>query len=305
MVAYQGTTTSPPHCETIFELRLCKVYQLNATNLPTFTDNTNQVNQLQNGLGITIDRPTRIINFNGRIMAISHPAGINHPGSNATRPPSQLQHNQPFWLLKGVQPNLTPQHIIHAIRTHDQQQLDEATVTGTRPLPSLGLAIHLAVCNPCELDQRIMAEHQQPRTVDTWFLYPTAGTEVSQFPLSQALLSLGQGGRRPQLVVQPDDFFSRNIRTEASRNPISASHHVRRPYSYSDAVQRARVLDENARATPPLIEQSTHGLSLLPSQSSRSPLSQPSTRTLASAFPPLPNYTPPPTPPPLPLKVPL
>jgi hypothetical protein len=132
MVAYQGTTTSP-HCETIFELRLCKVYQLNATNLPTFTDNTNQVNQLRNGLGITTDRPTRIINFNGRIMAISHPAGINHPGANATRPPSQLQHNQPFWLLKGVQPNLSPQHIIHAIRTHDQQQLDKATAAGTRP----------------------------------------------------------------------------------------------------------------------------------------------------------------------------
>ena len=124
--------------------------------------------------------------------------------------------------------------------------MDEAVATGTRPPQPLGLAIHLVVCNSRELEQRITEEHQRPRNTDTWHLYPTAGTEVSQFTLSQALISLGQGGRRPLLIAQPDDFYSRNIRLEASRNPITASHHVRRPYSYSDAVQRARILDENA-----------------------------------------------------------
>ena len=205
-------SASQAHCETIFELRLCKAYQLNGTNLPNYTDNVNQVSIIRTGLGITTDRPTRIINFNDRIMALSHPAGITHPGSNATRPPSQLQHSQPFWLLSGVQPNLSPQQIIHAIRTHDQQQLDEAVTAGARPPPPLELAMHLIVCNSCELEQRIMEEHLPHRTTDTWHLYPTAGTEVSQFTLSQALTSLGQGGRRPFLVVQPDDFYSQNIR---------------------------------------------------------------------------------------------
>ena len=98
-----------------------------------------------------------------------------------------------------------------------------------------------------------MEEHLRRRTTDKWHLYPTAGTEVSQFTLSQALTSLGQGGRRPLLVVQPDGFYCRALCQEASRNPITASHHVRRPYSYSDAVQRARILEENARAPPPYL----------------------------------------------------
>ena len=106
MVSYSGAAQA--HCETFFELRLCKTYQLNGSNPPIYTDNINQVNTLRTGLGITIDRPTRIINFNGRIMALSHPSGITHPGANSTRPPSQLQHNQPFWILRGVQPNLPP-----------------------------------------------------------------------------------------------------------------------------------------------------------------------------------------------------
>ena len=145
MVAYHGA--SQAHCETIFELRLCKAYHLNGTNLPNYTDNVNQVNIIRTGLGFTTDRHTRIINLNGRIMALSHPAGITHPGSNATRPPNQLQHSLLFWLLRGVQPNLSPQQIIHAIRTHDQQQMDEAVAVGARPPPPLGLAIHLVVCN--------------------------------------------------------------------------------------------------------------------------------------------------------------
>ena len=69
MVGYQGK--SHLHCETMFELRLCKTYRLNGTNLPTYTDNVNQVNIIRTGLGITNDRPTRIINFTGRIMALS------------------------------------------------------------------------------------------------------------------------------------------------------------------------------------------------------------------------------------------
>ena len=69
MVGYQGE--SHLHCETMFELRLCKTYRLNGTNLPTYTDNINQVNIIRTGLGITNDHPTRIINFNGRIMALS------------------------------------------------------------------------------------------------------------------------------------------------------------------------------------------------------------------------------------------
>ena len=94
MVTYPGANQA--HCETFFELRLCKTYQPNGSNPPIYTDNINQVNTLRTGLGITIDRPTRIINFNGRIMALSHPAGITHPGSNSTRPTSQLQHSQSF-----------------------------------------------------------------------------------------------------------------------------------------------------------------------------------------------------------------
>ena len=142
---------------------------------------------------------------------------------------------------------------MHAIRSHDQQQLDEAVTAGARPPPPLELAIHLIVCNSCELEQRVTEEHLRRRSTDTWHLYPTAGTEVSQFPISQALTSLGQGGRRPILVVQSDDFYCRALRQEASRHPITASHHVRRPYSYSDAVQRARILEENARAPPPYL----------------------------------------------------
>ena len=184
-------------------------------------------------------------------MALSHPAGITHPGPNATRPPSQLQHSQPFWLLRGVQPNLSVQQIMHAIHSHDQQQLDEAVTAGARPPPPLGLAIHLIVCNPCELEQRVTEEHHRRRSTDTWHLYPTAGTEVLQINISQALTTLGQGGRRPTLTVQSDDFYCRALRQEANRNPITASHHVRRPYSYSDAVQRACILEENARAPPP------------------------------------------------------
>ena len=63
MVGYQGD--SHLHSETIFELRLCKTYRLNGPNLPTYTDNANQVNIIRTGLGITLDRPTRIINLNG------------------------------------------------------------------------------------------------------------------------------------------------------------------------------------------------------------------------------------------------
>ena len=139
---------------------------------------------------------------------------------------------------------------MHAIHSHDQQQLDEAVTAGARPPSPLGAAIHLIVCNPCELEQRVTEEHLRRRTTDTWHLYPTAGTEVSQFNISQALTTLGQGGRRPTLIVQPDDFYCRTLRQEANRNPIMASHHVRRSYSYSDAVQRARILEENARAPP-------------------------------------------------------
>ena len=70
----------------------------------------------------------------------------------------------------------------------------------------LRLAIHLIICNSCELEQRIMEEHLRHRTTDTWHLYPTAGTEVSQFTLLQALTSLGQGAEDPYLLCNRMTF---------------------------------------------------------------------------------------------------
>ena len=234
--------------ETVLQVRICKNYTHQPPQLPVFANSIVRTSQARLRLGLTQDRPSRLLVTGGYSFELLHPDGTPFPSSRSPLPHYSLRFAQPYVVIAGIAPGYTPDQILAALYQHDQLATQTAQTEGYRPPITIAENIHLVVCCPGSLDPRPLNAGQPPRP-DSWFLYFNAGVQLPQFAPTSAIIALGTGYRRPNIILREDSYYTRSFREAAARNPATQDQHILRPYSYAAATGvQADIIRINALA---------------------------------------------------------
>ena len=252
-IRYPGSTLSLT--ETVLQVRICKNYTHQPPQLPVFANSIVRTSQARLRLGLTQDRPSRLLVTGGYTFELLHPDGTPFPSPRTPLPHYSLRFAQPFIVLAGIAPGYTPDQILAALYQHDQLAIQTAQTEGHRPPIPIAEHIHLVVCGPGSLDPRPLNAGQPPPRPDSWFLFFNAGVQIPQFAPTSAIIALGTGYRRPTITLREDSHYTRSFREAAARNPAAQDQHILRPYSYAAAaVVQADIIRINALAEVPIPE---------------------------------------------------
>jgi hypothetical protein len=255
---YPGSTSYLT--ETVLQVRICKNYTHQPPQLPVFANSIVRTSQARLRLGLTQDRPSRLLVTGGYTFELLHPDGTSFPGPRTPLPHYSLRFTQPFIVISGIAPGYTPDHILAALYQHDQLAIQAAQTEGLRPPTPIAEHIHLVVCGPGSLDPRPLNAGQPPRP-DSWLLFFNAGVQIPQFAPTSAIVALGTGYRRPTITLREDSHYTRSFREAAARNPATQDQHILRPYSYAAAATvQTDIIRINALAEVPIpeLDLSTH-----------------------------------------------
>ena len=149
-VKYPGSLMSLT--ETAFQARICKNYSHQPPQLPVFENLIVRTSQARLRLGLTQDRPSRILVIWGYSFELLHPDGTSFLGARSSFPHYSLRFAQPFFVIAGIAPGYSPDQILAALYQHDQLAIQTAQTEGYRlPVPIMD-QIHLVVCCPGSLD---------------------------------------------------------------------------------------------------------------------------------------------------------
>ena len=197
-VRYPGSTTALT--ETVLQAKICKNYSHQSPQLPVFANSIVRTSQARLRLGLTQDRPSRLLVTGGYSFELLHPDGTSFPGARSPFPHYSLRFAQPFLVIAGIAPGYTPDQKLAALYQHDQLATQTAQTEGYRPPVPIADQIHLVVCCPGSLDPRPRNAGQPPRP-DSWFLYFNAGVQIPNFAPTAAIIALGTGYCRPIITL--------------------------------------------------------------------------------------------------------
>ena len=200
-IRYPGSTSSLT--ETVLQVRICKNYTHQPPQLPVFANSIVRTSQARLRLGLTQDRPSRLLVTGGYTFELLHPDGTSFPSPRTPLPHYSLRFAQPFIVLAGIAPGYTPDQILAALYQHDQLAIQTAQTEGHRPPIPIAEHIHLVVCGPGSLDPRPLNAGQPTALIAG----SSSLTLVYKFPNSPQHL------QSSHLVQATDDQPSPSVKT--------------------------------------------------------------------------------------------
>ena len=101
-IRYPGSTTALT--ETVLQVRICKNYTHQPPQLPVFANSIVRTSQPRLRLGLTQDRPSRLLVTGGYSFELLHPDGTPFPGARSPFPHYSLRFAQPFIVVARSNP---------------------------------------------------------------------------------------------------------------------------------------------------------------------------------------------------------